>query len=175
MRQLKDLGLIIAYELHGFRIEFLPALAEWVDNNHIEQWSIIPIKMKGYDWSKKISLIDFQQHYKRFQEALKNIDVKMMGYSGNWAWNTERFWSGVEVVRPQGKCHIVQKMSFYDPFSEHFYPCNCVPHRSKAFESAEEERDWYFEHGHEYCRGCEPLNAFCADHPEAIEKTILNI
>lgn len=156
-------------------IGFLPALAEWIDYNHIEQWSIIPIKKDGYDWTKEIPLIDFLQYYENFQNISKGLSVKLLGYSRNWAGNAEEFWSGKSQVRPQGKCHVVQKMSFYDPFSEHFYPCNCVPHRSRIFESPEEERDWYYEHGHEYCMGCEPLNAYYADYPGLIEKFILDI
>ncbi|MBR4410211.1 MAG: radical SAM protein [Firmicutes bacterium] len=154
---------------------YLAQLAEWLKRYNIEQWSVIPVKMDGYDWKTKMSSDEFQHYYGEFQKAVRGSSIDMLGYSDTWAGNGTDFWSGKLSIRPKGNCHLVEKLSFYDPFSDYIYPCNCVPHRSKEFQNPEEERNWYFEHGHEYCRGCEPLNAYCADFPQTIETNVLNI
>lgn len=157
-------------------LEHLSSLAEWLESYHVEQWSIIPIKMTGYDWKSKISLNDFKKYYEHFQKTIKKCSVKMMGYSASWAGIPEDFWNGKNHMRPLENCNLVKIMSFYDPFLNHFYPCNCIPHRKKGFFSnQEDEREWYFEHGHEYCKGCDPLNAYCSDYPSSLEYNILNI
>lgn len=156
-------------------IRYLSQLAKWLEHNHIEQWSIIPIKMNGYAWKDKMSLVELQSCYEEFQNTIKQTNVKLLGYSGNWAGSIEDFWAGEITIHPKGKCNLVQKMSFYDPFTEHVYPCNCVPHRSRYFVDPQEERIWYFENGYRYCKGCEPLNAYCSDFPETIESNIFDI
>lgn len=155
-------------------IHDLPQLAIWLDKHNVEQWSIIPIKLDNYQWSERISFEDFKSRYIDFQKAAKNSNVTMMGYSASWAGNTTEFWSGKSFIRPTGACHLSRIMSFYDPFTDHFYPCNCIPHRKLSFNSYIEDALWYFKHGHEYCTGCEPLNAWCSDNPEKLDSDILN-
>lgn len=151
----------------------LANMACWLDKYNIEQWSIIPIKLDGYKWSEKMSLEDFEKKYTNFKNAIKKCKIELMGYSANWADNTKKFWEGKEYIRPKGNCYITKMVTFYDPFTEHFYPCNCIPHRKKNLDSKQEE-EWYFKNGHDYCIGCEPLNAYCADFPEKIKENIFN-
>lgn len=152
----------------------LAGLAKWLDKHQVKQWSVIPIKLDGHRWSDKMRLEDFKREYLHFQKAAADCRIEMMGYSENWAGNTEEFWQGKSSIRPKGDCHLTRIVAFYDPFTDHFYPCNCIPHRKLSFCSREEEMDWYFEHGHEYCKGCEPLNAYCADFPEKIQENPFN-
>lgn len=86
------------------------------------------------------------------------------------------FWSGDELIHPREKCGLVRLISFYDPFTDRYYPCNCMPHRNTelAFDNSEKEAEWYYENGSRYCTGCEPLNAYCADFPESMEEDIFN-
>lgn len=149
-------------------------MARWLNKHNVEQWSIIPIKLDNHKWSDKITLEDFKREYINFQKTIKNCKIQLMGYSENWADNIENFWKGTNHIRPKGNCHITHMVSFYDPFTNHFFPCNCIPHRKLSFCGKQEEKEWYFEHGHEYCEGCEPLNAYCADFPEKIEENIFN-
>lgn len=152
----------------------LPELALWLDEHHVEQWSIIPIKLSGYDWKSKMSLEDFQKGYRNFQTTVNNSRIKLLGYSSSWAGNVEDFWQGKSFIRPSGICRLTQSVTFYDPFTDHFYPCNCIPHRNKCFENQEEEIEWYYQNGHKYCNGCEPLNAYCSDFPETLNQDIFN-
>lgn len=152
----------------------LADLAYWLDKHNVEQWSIIPIKLDGYKWSDKMKLEDFKREYLKFKKAIKNCKIKLMGYSANWADNIKLFWEGKDYIRPKGNCYITKMVAFYDHFNEHIYPCNCIPHRKKTFDNEQEEREWYFKYGHEYCIGCEPLNAYCADFPDKIEENIFN-
>lgn len=156
-------------------ISYLSQLTKWVEKHHIEQWSIIPIKLNDYSWKKRISLDKFKYYYDEFQSTLKGCNVKLLGYSGEWAGNVDDYWNGKNTVHPKGNCNLVKIMSFYDPFSNHIYPCNCVPHRSREFENPQAERIWYFENGYMYCKGCEPLNAFCSDFPESINDDIFEV
>ena len=114
------------------------------------------------------------EEFADFQKTIEDCKIQLMGYSANWADNIEEFWKGKSYIRPKKDCHITHMVAFYDPFTNHFYPCNCIPHRKLPFESEQEEKEWYFEHGHEYCKGCEPLNAYCADFPEKMEENIFN-
>lgn len=152
----------------------LSNIAKWLDRHHVEQWSIIPIKLDGHKWSSQISLEDFKQEYLKFQKTIQECNIELMGYSSNWACNIDEFWKGNICAKPKGKCYVTKMVGFYNPFLNHIYPCNCIPHRKQIFCNTKEEKDWYFEHGNEYCTGCEPLNAYCADFPEKIEENILN-
>lgn len=156
-------------------IRYLSQFIKLLEHHHIEQWSIIPIKMDGYVWRDKMSFCDFKKCYAKFQNAIEHTKIKLLGYSDVWAGNIENYWSGETTIHPIRECNLVYKMSFYDPFTDHVYPCNCVPHRSKTFSDAQDERDWYFANGHKYCRGCEPLNAYCSDFPQAIANNIFEI
>ena len=155
-------------------ISNLADLAYWLDKHNVEQWSIIPIKLEGHKWSDKMALEEFEQNYFNFKNAIKSCKIELMGYSANWADNIKLFWEGKDNIRPKGNCYITHMVAFYNPFTEHIYPCNCIPHRKKTFCSKQEEKEWYFKHGHEYCIGCEPLNAYCADFPEKIKENIFN-
>lgn len=155
-------------------ISDLPNLVKWLDKYYVEQWSIIPIKLENFKWSDKITLEHFKEDYSNFQKSIQNCNVNLMGYSSNWAKNIERFWDGNERIGPKSKCAITSLVAFYDPFSSHIYPCNCIPHRKKQFCGGIDEKKWYYENGFKYCNGCEPLNAYCADFPEVIEKNIFN-
>ena len=152
----------------------LANLAKWLDEHNVEQWSIIPIKLEKHKWSDKMTLEDFENGYSIFQKAIEDCKIQLLGYSANWAGNIETFWEGKGYIRPKGKCYITRMVGFYDPFTDHIYPCNCVPHRKLLFDNNKEEKDWYFENGHKYCEGCEPLNAYCADFPQQIEENIFN-
>ncbi|RHU42082.1 radical SAM protein [Clostridium sp. TF11-13AC] len=156
-------------------ISQLSLLVNWLKQNRVEQWSIIPIKMDGYIWKDKIGLNEFRQYYEEFQRAILQTEVKLLGYSRKWAGSIDGFWNGQYTIHSQNKCNLVKYMSFYDPFSNHIFPCNCVPHRSRAFADVQEERDWYYENGYMYCKGCEPLNAYCSDFPEVVENDVLDI
>lgn len=152
----------------------LPNLARWLEKRKVEQWSIIPIKLDTYKWHNKITLEDFKREYLHFQKSIEKCNIELMGYSAVWAGNIEDFWNGEGYIRPKGNCYLTRMVVFYDPFRDHLYPCNCIPHRKLSFSSTKGEKDWYFEHGHEYCKGCEPLNAYCADFPEKIKENIFN-
>ena len=152
----------------------LACLVRWLDKHHVEQWSIIPIKLDEHKWHNKISLEDFKREYLLFQKAIEDCKIELLGYSADWAGNIEDFWQGKGNIRPKGNCYITRMVAFYDPFTDHLYPCNCIPHRKQSFCNRKEEKDWYFENGHSYCIGCEPLNAYCADFPEKIEENIFN-
>lgn len=156
-------------------IRYLAQFVKLLEYYHVEQWSIIPIKMDGYMWRDKISFADFRKYYEKFQNEIKYTKVKLLGYSSIWAGNIEKYWGGETTIHPKRECNLVRKMSFYDPFTAHVYPCNCVPHRGKFFSDAQNERDWYFENGYKYCRGCEPLNAYCSDFPQVMESSIFEI
>lgn len=155
-------------------ISDLANLVKWLDIRRVEQWSIIPIKLDGHKWSDKISFDDFKREYNCFKKATEDCNVELMGYSANWASNMEDFWQGKSYIRPKGKCNVTHMVSFYNPFTEHLYPCNCVPHRKQSFCNREVEKEWYYTNGHKYCTGCEPLNAYCADFPKTIEENIFN-
>lgn len=156
-------------------ISDLSNMARWLDKHNVEQWSIIPIKLDQHKWCDKLSLNDFKREYINFQKTIENCKVQLMGYSKDWAGNIEEFWQGKWYSKPKGKCYITKMVAFFDPFTNHLYPCNCIPHRKKPFSSEQEEKEWYFEHGHEYCHGCEPLNAYCADFPKKVEENIFNL
>lgn len=152
----------------------LANLAKWLDRRNVEQWSIIPIKLDTHKWGETKTLEEFKQEYLNFQKAIKNCKIELMGYSANWAGIVEDFWKGNSYIRPKNKCYLTDIVAFYDPFIDHIYPCNCVPHRRLTFGNREEEKNWYFEHGCEFCNGCEPLNAYCADFPNKIDENIFN-
>lgn len=150
-------------------------MVKWLDKNKIRQWSIIPIKLDNYRWCDKMNFEEFEKNYNNFKEQIKKCKVELMGYSKEWAGNDlEKFWKGEKFIRPTANCNVTKIVSFYNPFKEHFYPCNCVPHRNSQFSDVKEEKEWYFKHGHEFCKGCEPLNAFCADYPHKINENIFN-
>lgn len=153
----------------------LANMAKWLDECKVEQWSIIPIKMNNYKWCDKLSLEDFTKKYADFQKSIEACKVQLMGYSASWAGNVEDFWKGKWCIRPKGKCYVTQMLAFFDPFINHLYPCNCIPHRKESFNNEQEEKGWYFEHGHEHCCGCDPLNAYCSDFPDKVVENIFNI
>ena len=149
----------------------LQNMAGWLDARGVDQWSIIPIKRECC-WSDRIGFHDFQKHYTLFQNAVQNCRVKLMGYSADWVEDLEAYWRGKSRIVPKGYCHLTRYVAFYDPFTERMYPCNCIPHRGDPFRSREDEADWYYVHGKVFCRGCEPLNAWCSDHPEQMENSV---
>lgn len=149
----------------------LQNMAHWLDARGVEQWSVIPIKRDG-SWSDNITFEAFRKNYTLFQNAARNARVKLMGYSADWAEDMEAFWRGECRIGPNGYCHLTKRATFYDPFTERMYPCNCIPHRGDPFKSRTEEADWYYFHGKDFCKGCEPLNAWCADHPEKMEESV---
>lgn len=155
-------------------ISNLSDLAFWLEERNVKSWSIIPVKLEGYKWSEKMSFEDFERNYCAFKKAINKCKIHLLGYSANWAGDLNTFWKENVYIRPKGICCTTQKIAFYDPFMEHIYPCNCIPHRKKYFENEVEEKEWYFLHGHEYCMGCEPLNAYCADFPRKIDEDIFN-
>ena len=150
-------------------------IVRWLDENCVKQWSIIPIKLDKHKWCNLMKFEEFKREYINFQNAIKDSNVELMGYSAEWAGkDIKQFWEGDCFIRPKGDCNITKKVTFYNPFEKCFYPCNCIPHRKDTFDNSEEENNWYFKHGHEFCKGCEPLNAFCADFPEKIDENIFN-
>jgi len=150
----------------------LQNMPNWLDSRGVEQWSVIPIK-RNICWSDKITFQEFQNNYILFQKAVLKCRVKPMGYSANWAEDMEAFWRGEYRIRPMGYCHLTRRVIFYDPFTERTYPCNCIPHRADPFKNIDKEADWYYLHGKDFCKGCEPLNAWCSDYPEKMEESIL--
>ena len=153
----------------------IPNMVRWLDENCIKQWSIIPIKLEQHKWCDLMEFEDFKREYMKFQNAIKDCNVELMGYSAEWAGkDIKQFWKGNSFIRPNGDCNITNMVTFYNPFTKSFHPCNCIPHRKNSFENSTDEINWYFKHGHEFCEGCEPLNAFCADFPEKIDENIFN-
>jgi cytosylglucuronate decarboxylase len=161
-------------------IRDLSSLAGWLEQHGVSQWSIIPIKLDGYRWSDSILFEDFLRAYHIFRETVIKSSLNLMGYSGQWAGiddkECRRFWSGEISVHPKRHCHLVKMVSFYDPFKGRYYPCNCTPHRREehTFDIPAQEVAWYYENGFRYCKGCEPLNAYCADFPETMYEDIFN-
>jgi len=149
----------------------LTNIFNWLKEHGISQWSIIPIKLPDYKWSDKISFEAFQSVYQNFQDTVKDCDI-LMGYSANWANDIKAFWNGEGTIRPKGKCNLGEKVTFYDPFSDIFFPCNCIPHRKQKLCNYSAMANWYYEHGPSHCNGCEPLNAWYSDN---IESTDFNI
>ena len=155
-------------------INDLSNIARWLDKRNVKQWSIIPIKLDGHKWCDEISFEDFEREYKEFKKTVEICNVELMGYSADWARNIKEFWLGKSYIRPKGDCYVTNMVAFYNPFTEQLRPCNCVPHRKDTFCGSEDEREWYFTNGHRFCKGCEPLNAYCADFPKKIEENIFN-
>lgn len=153
-------------------INDLPTLAIWLDRHYVQQWSIIPIKIEGYRWCDNISFTSFKNAYDRFQSAILDCRVELMGYSSNWVNNIEDFWQGKLKIRPKGLCHLSRMVAYYNPFSNSIYPCNCLPHRK---DSNSCDALWYYQHGKEQCEGCEPLNAWASDNPKELESDIFKI
>ena len=149
----------------------LQNMVGWLDARGVEQWSVIPIK-RECSWSDKISFQAFQEYYALFQNSVRNCRVRLMGYSDDWAEDMEAFWRGESRIVPKEYCHLTRHVAFYDPFTERIYPCNCIPHRGDPFTSRQEEADWYYVYGKVFCKGCEPLNAWCSDHPEQMEESV---
>lgn len=155
-------------------IHNLADLADWVDLYNIDQWSVIPIKRKESPEISLMSVEEYTKYYRIFQEKAKTCHAQLMGYSDNWVDCIEDYLYGKEKIHPKEKCNLTKAVAFYDPFSDHFYPCNCVPHRKMSFKNADEEIKWYYENGCLHCDGCEPLNAWCSDHPDALAENIFN-
>ena len=153
-------------------INDLPDLAIWLDKHHVQQWSIIPIKIEGYRWCDNITFNRFKKAYDRFQSTIIDCKVELMGYSSNWVSNIEDFWQGKIKIHPQGLCHLSRMVAYYNPFSNSIFPCNCLPHRNK---SNTYDALWYYQHGKEYCEGCEPLNAWISDNPKELETNIFKL
>lgn len=159
----------------------LPNMVELLDKYHVNQWSIIPIKSKNYLWKDYISAKDFIEYYLQFKENVKESSVEMMGYSNEWAYNiidkNNQKWTVDSRIKPKDKCHIAKMIAFYEPFENKFYPCNCVPHRLKIQQefNYKTSSEWFYNNGSLYCEGCEPLNAYCSDHPEKIIENIFQI
>lgn len=151
-------------------IHDLPNLSLWLDKHNVEQWAIIPIKKESYMWPNHISYNSFKDAYEKFQSSIKNCHVELLGYSSEWARNTEKFWLGEEQMRPRQYCYYSQVVAYYNPFEGRIFSCNCLPHRNS---NSERESTWYFEHGHEECTGCEPLNAWISDNYNKIGSNIL--
>jgi len=158
----------------------LPNIARWLMRYGVHQWSIIPIKLDENPW-KDLKLDIFLECYLAFSESIKSTNIRLMGYSDQWAGSniTEcvRFYNGDYFVRPKCKCNLAKMVSFYDPFTNRFYPCNCTPHRKNErsdIDNYNEMASWYYENGGRYCKGCEPINAYCADFPETLHKSIFN-
>ena len=150
-------------------VQELVEFCDWIDENSIDQWALIPLKSREIKKTSIMSISEYIDHYQKFQKRAKSCKAQIMGYSDNWVESIEDYLCGKQKIHPKGKCHLTRFVSFYDPFSDHFYPCNCIPHRSIRFNSCEEEAQWYFDHGSNYCDGCEPLNAWCSDYPEVFE------
>ena len=149
-------------------IHDLANLADWIDSKNIDQWSIIPIKRNCIKQLTHLETKKYADHYKIFQERAITSKTQLLGYSNSWTDEVESFLNGKERIHPKGKCNLTKMVAFYDPFTEHYFPCNCVPHRSVHFDNYEEEVSWYYNFGHEFCAGCEPINAWCSDHPEEL-------
>lgn len=149
----------------------LPNILKWLEEHKVVRWSIIPIKLENYKWSDYFSLEDFCKQYQYFQKKAKESKISLMGYSLTWAGDIKTLWAGgVSSIKPKGKCHLVKMATFYDPFVDQFYPCNCIPHRNNHNSDAL----WYYKYGPEYCNGCEPLNAWCSDFPNKLDSDILS-
>ena len=170
-----DINIRVNTVVSEKNIKFLPQMPKWLESYKVDQWSIIPLKLNEYKWSDCISLEEFIEYYYSFQRAAKKCKVKLLGYSLDWAGNPKDFWRGEYINRAKGECNLVKLMKFYDPFTDHIYPCNCIPHRPVKFDSYEQEVLWYLQNANNYCTGCEPLNAYYADHPDELVDNILNI
>ena len=163
------INTVVSYD----NIYDLTNIYHWLKTYKISQWSIIPIKLPNYRWSDKISFEEFYNVYQNFKNTIKECDI-LMGYSANWANDVKAFWSGERMIRPKGKCKLGQRVTFYDPFSNKFHPCNCIPHRKLEYCDYLASVNWYYEHGPNNCNGCEPLNAWYSDNIEATDCNIFN-
>lgn len=150
-------------------------------------WSIIPIRGTSAPW-KEEEIEHYKDVYKKFIEMQKTIKKpELLGYSPMWAGQTEEkvtetFMNNFRIV-PSDKCYHVDNIRFYIPDKELLVPCNCAAHRIQQIETeyskvqdinekANIMADWLREYGPTHCTGCEPLNAYMADNPKELQKSL---
>lgn len=151
-------------------------------------WSIIPIRPTN-DPNTRWNEDNLEHNIMRYHEFVDNQvnypNLELLGYSSAWAGTTEEeivntFLNKYRIV-PTDKCNIVDHVRFYIPDKELIVPCNCAAHRIHQIEAeydnekdiykkAEIMADWLRDNGKEHCSGCEPLNAYAADHPKILTK-----
>lgn len=155
----------------------------------VDQWSIIPLKGNEDLW-KSIPFKEIINSYKKFQKKVENIEKPLLlGYSKQWAGRNKKeiykyFKKGV-TIRPKNTCNLVYFVRFYNPFSDKLIPCNCVPWRLRNADtririginalrdkSLSAIINFYHENGSRICTGCEPTNAYLAEHPNILKKNI---
>lgn len=150
----------------------------------IDQWSIIPLRFDKNLWNddKKQEYINIYNDFKgRVDKLEKPI---LLGYSKYWGGRNkkeqENLFNNNMLYRPNGECKLVNKVRFYIPDSDMFIPCNCASHRIHQIkidnnkkltmeEETEEMRKWLSNNGPKVCTGCEPLNVYLAENPDAID------
>lgn len=170
----------------SFNIDQLADMITLLEQCGVDQWSIIPLKYKQNLWNNLHLEI-----YNDFVEKVKNTNIKMLGYSANWAGRNEdeiqhTFFDNMHY-KPADICHNVDYIRFYIPNKNILMPCNCVPHRLSEVAELEDVfacqdlekqaskiREWLAVNSKNMCTGCEPLNVYLSDHPDAIFENVMN-
>lgn len=155
----------------------------------VDQWSIIPLKGNDDLW-KNIPFYEIVNSYKEFQKKVKNVKKPiLLGYSKQWAGRNQdeikKYFEKGVTIRPKNTCNLIYFVRFYNPFSNKLIPCNCVPWRLRNIDtrirtginalsdkSLTKIVNFYHENGPIICEGCEPTNAYLAEHPDILKKNI---
>ena len=112
---------------------------------------------------------------------------ELLGYSSMFAGRNEEevdktFLDGFRIV-PYDKCNLVDLVRFYIPDKKLIVPCNCAAHRIHQIdveynsivdpmEKINLMANWLKEYGPSNCTGCEPLNAYLADNPTVLKRSL---
>ena len=170
-------------------IDDLDNIYNMLEESGFDAWSIIPIRPTddpNTRWNEK-NLEHNVNKYFEFIESQKKHNLDLLGYSAKWAGSSKEeivstFLNQYRVV-PTDKCNVVDHVRFYIPDKELIVPCNCAAHRihqietdydneSDIYKKAELMAKWLKDNGKDHCSGCEPLNAYAADHPEVFTRRL---
>jgi len=146
----------------------------------VDQWSIIPVKIEAGYW-KDIEFNSYKDSYYEFMDNLNLDKPILLGYSKQWAGRDEdeikEYYTSGKTFTPKHRCNLVKYLRFYNPFDQELVPCNCAVHRLEDYNkniSATQGIEWLFNNIHQYCKGCEPINAYISEHIEELDKDIFS-
>lgn len=164
-------------------IEQLNDILDLLVRLDVDQWSIIPLKASEQIWHEgnQEALL---RNYAIFQQRTQGLQKPfLLGYSAQWAGRDEaELHNFIKLNRPftpRGICHLVDQVRFA---TETVAPCNAASYRvdrlgielDEGFnlDSANEAANWLRENGPKNCTGCEPINAYLGENPNALSENI---
>ena len=168
-------------------IDDLLDLYSMLEEMQFDSWSLIPIRGNSSIW-KKEELLHYKEIYEKFKEKQKTTTKpELLGYSSSFfGRNDDEVNKSLLYnyrITPNDKCNLVDLVRFYIPDKKLIIPCNCAAHRIHQIdveyndiidpmEKASLMADWLRENGPSCCTGCEPLNAYLADNPLILKKSL---